>query len=245
MNITRLAKILIGAAVALTLSSCAPLPEARPSGVAAGGTGSREDRLKATYAEAAAAGGRVYALDPALSTVKIYAFRGGRAAARGHNHVLSAPKFTGFAYLPANGLSAARFDIELRLDELAIDDPRYRAGLGSAFASTPSAEDIEGTRKHMLGERNLQADQFPYAWIRAVTIAGEPPKLAARVEVELHGQTRDLWVPLDVQGLPEKLHVTGALVLRQSDFGIAPYSVFGGLLAVQDEIVVEFSLVGS
>jgi len=38
------------------------------------------------------------------------------------------------------------------------------------------------------------------------------------------------------------LKVQGALVLKQSDFGIKPFSVFGGLLAVHDEVVVEFSL---
>ena len=53
-----------------------------------------------------------------------------------------------------------------------------------------------------------------------------------------------MWTPLTVTGLPERLSVQGALVLKQSDFGIKPFSVFGGILAVQDEIVVEFTLAG-
>jgi hypothetical protein len=32
-------------------------------------------------------------------------------------------------------------------------------------------------------------------------------------------------------------------VLRQSDFGIRPFSVMNGLLAVQDELRLEFTLV--
>ena len=50
---------------------------------------------------------------------------------------------------------------------------------------------------------------------------------------------------LDVQGLPDRLVVAGAFVLRQSDFGIKPFSVLGGLLAVEDELVVEFRLIGA
>lgn len=33
-------------------------------------------------------------------------------------------------------------------------------------------------------------------------------------------------------------------MLRQSDFGIASFSVLGGLLTIQDEVVIEFVLKG-
>lgn len=245
MDVGKIAKAFVGAGACCALVSCAPLPDVRPPSAIAVGAGSREAGIKTTYAELSAAGGKVYQLDPASSTVKIYVFRGGRAASKGHNHVLSAPQFTGFAYVPPNGLSGSRFDLEFRLDQLAVDDPQYRAGLGDAFASTPTDDDIRGTREHMLGDRNLQAAQYPLAYVRSVAIAGELPKLAAKIEVELHGQKQQMWVPLTIDGLPAKLIATGTLVLRQTDFGIRPYSVFGGLLAVQDELVVEFMLVGS
>jgi hypothetical protein len=51
-------------------------------------------------------------------------------------------------------------------------------------------------------------------------------------------------VPLTVTGWPERLQVTGSLVLRQTDFGVQPLSVLGGLLAVEDAVVVEFTLQG-
>jgi polyisoprenoid-binding protein YceI len=54
-----------------------------------------------------------------------------------------------------------------------------------------------------------------------------------------------MWVPLSVEGLPDRLSVTGSLVLRQTDFGVQPYSVLGGMLAVQDEVIIEFKLLGS
>ncbi len=200
--------------------------------------------LNVIYAGLATAGGKVFKLDPKLSSVRIYAFRAGRAAKVGHNHVLSAPQFTGFFHLPASGTADARFDLEFRLDQLEIDNPEYRATLGRAFASVLSAEAIEGTRDHMLGADNLQADRFPLVRVHSLAIAGEAPKFAARVQVEMHGQKREIWVPLDVQGLPDRLAVSGSFVLRQTDFGAQPYSVLGGLIAVQDEVVIEFKLAG-
>jgi hypothetical protein len=48
----------------------------------------------------------------------------------------------------------------------------------------------------------------------------------------------------DGQRPAEKLVVEGALVLQQSDFGVKPLSVLGGLLSVQDAVIVEFKLSG-
>jgi hypothetical protein len=131
-----------------------------------------------------------------------------------------------------------------RLDQLAFDDPQHRAALGPAFASTISAEDTVSTRNNMLGDNNFQAARFPFLRVQSLQIVGDAPKFAARIAVELHGQTREMWVPLTVTGLTERLAVQGALLLRQSDFGIKPFSVFGGILAVHDEVVVEFTLAG-
>jgi len=213
---------------------------AAPADQASNQTG---ERLARTYDELKQAGGKVFVLDPSKSAVRIFVFRAGPAAKLGHNHVLSAPSFSGYFYLPQGGTSEAKFDLEFRLDQLEIDNPAYRLHLGNGFSSELPQEAIDGTRDHMLGEDNLQADAFPFLRIHSIQISGESPKFAAKVAVELHGQTREMWVPLDVQGLPDKLNVTGSFVLRQTDFGAKPYYVLGGLIAVRDEVVVEFNLV--
>ncbi len=186
--------------------------------------------------------GLAYQMDPAASTVRIYAFRGGAARSFGHNHVLSAPLFTGQVLWPAQAPVPSHFSLEFRLDALALDRPEDRAALGAAFSTRLTPALVESTREHMLGPFNLQADRFPLVRIRSDQIAGEEPKFAARISVELHGQRQLLWVPLTVRRQPERLQVDGALVLLQSDFGVAPYALLGGLLAVQDALVVEFSL---
>ena len=96
----------------------------------------------------------------------------------------------------------------------------------------------------MLGSDSLDANRFPFVRIHSLEITGEAPKFAARVQAELHGQSREMWIPLDVSGLPGQLEVSGSFIMRQSDFGARPYSVLGGLIAVQDEVVIEFKLVG-
>lgn len=235
-------KILQAVWVCCALAGCAGAPVATVTGAVDTQAVALTADLAQTYAALQANGGRVFTLDPQTSAVRIYAFRGGRAAKFGHNHVLSAPAFRGYFYLAPDGPAASRFDLEFRLDQLAFDDPQQRAALGAGFASAISAEDTASTRNNMLGDNGLQAARFPWVRIQSLHITGDSPKFAANIAVQLHGQTRSLWAPLTVTGLPDQLVVEGALVLRQTDFGIQPFSVLGGLLAVQDEVVVEFRL---
>lgn len=183
-------------------------------------------------------------VDAAASTLSIHVFRAGRAARLGHNHVLSAPKLTGFVKLPAGGtdLGAAGFELALRLDELQLDAPAARAALGAGWASTLSPEMVAATRANMLGAAGLQAASHPLVRIRSLRISGATPKLAALIEIELHGQRRQQWIALHADVESESVRARGALVLRQSDFNLTPFSVAGGLLAVQDELLIEFDL---
>lgn len=228
-------------AVSLLLAGCAGAP-ATPTGPA---QPAHTSELAATYAALQATGGGTWALNPARSDVRIYAFRAGRAAAMGHNHVLTAPEFVGYFHRGTQAMGAMLFDLQFRLDQLILDDARLRATLGQGFASEMSDDAIASTRKNMLGTNGLQAQQFPWVRIRSLQIVGEAPKFAAQVAVELHGQTRAMWVALTTTGWPERLQVTGSLVLRQTDFGLQPFSVLGGLLAVEDAVVVDFALEGS
>lgn len=241
----RLRIFLLGIAAAITLIGCTAISPRATKDASSIAPSEGRANLKAIYSNLEKAGGKVFTLDPHASVIRIYAFRGGRAARLAHNHVLAAPQFTGFFYLAPGGTSASRFDLEFRLDQLEIDNPAYRAVLGSAFATVLSPADIAGSRKHMLGEENLQADRFPFVRIHSLQISGDGTKFAAKIQVELHGQKREMWVPLDVEGLPGRLSVTGSMVLRQTDFGAHPYSVLNGLIAVQDELVVEFKLIGT
>ena len=240
-----ISRVSLYACVVVLLLSCTGTPTPSISHTPSATGSPDQSDLRAIYATLNNGGGRVLVIDPKLSSVRIYAFRGGPGAAAGHNHVLSARQFLGYLYLPDKGVTNARFDLEFRLDQLAIDEPADRANLGEAFASVPSSGAIRRTRDHMLGEENLQADRFPLVRIHSTHVAGAVPKLAVEVQVELHGIIKAILVPLTVAGLPDHVSASGALVIRQSDFGIQPYSVLGGFLAVQDEVVVEFTLVGN
>jgi polyisoprenoid-binding protein YceI len=60
--------------------------------------------------------------------------------------------------------------------------------------------------------------------------------------LDLHGTSRTLNVPLDVNTEPGALTVRGTLQIRQTDFGITPFSILGGAIQVKDEVDVRFDI---
>jgi polyisoprenoid-binding protein YceI len=246
----RACNALLTACFALWLCAC-QAPPAKPDVSAtadasiAAATIPDDETLGAEYRRLAATGGKVYVMDPAASALRIYVYRGGLAARSGHNHVISAPRFLAYAHVPGEEPAQARFDLTLPLHDLVVDDPQLRAKIGGNFAGERSESDISGTRRNMLGPRGLDADQYPVVHLKSVSIAGDWPMLLADVTVTLHGVRQVVPVVLHVEHDATSISASGSLFLRQSDFGIQPFSLFGGVLSVQDVVVMDFLLTGT
>ncbi|WP_235531909.1 MULTISPECIES: YceI family protein [unclassified Roseateles] len=162
--------------------------------------------------------------------LRILVFRGGTAARLGHNHVLR----TGDLRVdwPAAGPM-----LSFRLDALEIDPQALRERLGPAFASTVDNEARAGTRANLL--KALDAAAHPEVVVRTLQLLGEGGQRVVEAEITLHGATRRQWFVVEIAAKRAR----GEVVIRQSDFGIQPFTVLGGLLAVQDALVVQFELV--
>jgi hypothetical protein len=190
------------------------------------------------YRAAATRGERVYRIDTARSLGTVRTYRAGALARIGHDHVIASRDLRGYVVLPADP-RAARADLLLPLDTLSVDKPALRAVLG--LTSTPTAADIEGTRTNML-DRTLDAVRYPYLSIRLGGITGALPVLAADADIRLHGRTHRQSIGFDVDTGGGELRVTGQFILKQTDFGIAPFSVLGGALQVADGLEVRFEI---
>ncbi len=250
-------RALLGGAVGLLLSACAGVPG--PADAPAAATPSPAAEAEAGLAPLPQ-GGALWRLDAPASLLQVLAFRQGALSGLGHNHVLTAPQLQGWLQLPADAshapdparltaaqLAASRFALALRLDALQLDDPARRAQLGPAFASLPGPGAIAATRANLLGESMLDAARHPWLRVQSVALRGEGAHVLAEIEIDWHGQQRRWRLPLALatSASPEGqvLRVQGQMALRLTDFGIRPFSLLGGLLAVQDDLAVSLDLV--
>ena len=189
--------------------------------------------------------GRVFWVDSESSTVHIFLWRGGPMASKGHNHVLAVRNMSGAVYLPEDLLSdEARFDIVFPVKEIAVDPLPLREEIGGAFTGTGMTEKgARDTRKNMLGEKALDADRFPLIGISSDKFYGEPPKLVIDTAVTLHGIQRRRLIPITFRVEKGRLTARGAFAIRQTDFGIEPFSAMGGALYLLDPLMVEFEII--
>lgn len=171
-------------------------------------------------------------IDSGLSLIAITVRRGGLLARLGHDHVVASRHISG-TVAPAE----SRADFLFRLDQLTVDEAELRIAAG--LDKQPSADAIEGTRNNML-TKVLDAERYPLVKVHAERgAAGQPLQVA----ITLHGVTRNMAIPVEIREANGVMTVTGNVNLKQSDFGITPFSVMAGALAVQDQMELRFTLV--
>jgi hypothetical protein len=184
------------------------------------------------YRQAEALGKKILHVDSAQSLVVIEVHRAGAFSRLGHDHVVASHDVSGYASI-AEGLA----DLYVPLEQLVVDEPGLRTEAG--LDPQPSREDIADTRRNMLTQ-TLDTAHFPYALIHiARTDANRP---ALNVAITLHGITRSHEVPALIKIVRNGIVVDGKMSFKQSDFGITPLSVFGGVLQVQDKLNLRFHI---
>ncbi|HSN17355.1 MAG TPA: YceI family protein [Gammaproteobacteria bacterium] len=188
-----------------------------------------------------AAGATRYAVDAEHSEVRFLVYKTGALSAWGHDHTVDAHGFKGEVYL-ASSFADSSFALTLPVKDFQVDDPASRAVEGPDFASKPSASDIQGTTANMLGPHTLDAAKYAEVTIQSVKVTGSEAKAEATVRITLHGTARDLKVPFTVKPSGDELTASGEFELRQSEFGITPFSAVGGALQVADVIKVKFKI---
>lgn len=183
-------------------------------------------------------------VDPDRSAVTIEVRRAGALARLGHNHVVVSSGESGAAWFGPD-LAASGFEIRLPVRALVVDDPAARATAGPDFPGTVPEESRRGTYANMLREEVLDAARYPEIVVSATGLAGTWERPSLNASVTLRGVTREIAVPITLRREPKTLFASGRLHIRQTDFGITPFSIGGGAVQVADDVEVRFEIVAS
>jgi polyisoprenoid-binding protein YceI len=109
--------------------------------------------------------------------------------------------------------------------------------------------DFERKEFHaILNDTVLESDKFPKINFASVSIndvqkSGDARSFTLNGDLTLRGVTRRVSFPVKVTMSGEELRATGEAKLKQSDFGIQPYSGKLGMIKIGDEVKINFSIV--
>ncbi len=187
-------------------------------------------------------GATIFSVNAVESELRILVFRGGVLAALGHNHVLSSTTLGGRAWLHPD-FPRSGFELSLPVKELIVDDAQSRRAAGDDFPPDIAQRDKDATRRNMLRPEILDAERFPAILVSVARIDGahQSPRIVARITIKDASREVEIPATIDVDG--SRLIAQGEFDIRQSDFGITPFSAALGALAVQDRLHVWFRIV--
>jgi len=144
--------------------------------------------------------------------------------------------FSGRVVVPAAGAGAGSLEMEVDAPSLEVLDKE------------PSEEDkkkiFNSMHNEVLESAKYQKITFKSVSVSDVKQAGSDAySFVVNGDLSLHGVTKRIAVPVAATVTPQQLRATGKYTLKQSDYGIKPYSAAGGTIKVKDEVEVNFNIV--
>ena len=162
------------------------------------------------------------AIDTQRSTIAIHVGKSGLLSAAAHDHTINAPISSGTIRE-----SAPHIEFTVETAKMTVKpDPKIDAKTQATIQT-----DME--------EMTLETKKFPEIAFRSSRIeklAGGQWKVAG--DLYLHGVTKP--VSLTVKQTGDSY--TTSTVLKQTDFGIKPLSIGGGIIKVKNEVEIDFQI---
>ena len=189
-------------------------------------------------------GAALYTIVPDGTDIHILVYRGGTMANLGHNHVISSRSVNGFVWQHPQ-FNLCGFDIALPVNDLIVDDNAAREAEGDDFPRNVADSAKQGTRHNMLSESLLDGELYPVIRLQSANISGDVSTPRVVVHVTIKNQIHLYTLPVNLIVDRDTLRVRGEFSIKQTDFGIKPYSVAMGALQVQDELKIKFDLLAN
>lgn len=194
--------------------------------------GPTTNRLPALPTSVAAAA--TYRIDPGQSRFMVKAFAGGFLSAFAHDHNIAIREFSGDVQFTYGVVEPASLQLKIKSASLAVTDK----------VSAGDRQKIEGSMRDDV----LEAGKYPEIVFKSTNVSATKTgegQYQARIagELTLHGVTRPLTIPAQLEFGASVLRARGGFSLKQSSFEIKPVSVAGGTVKVKDELKFTFDIV--
>jgi polyisoprenoid-binding protein YceI len=179
---------------------------------------------------------RTYTIVPSESSFWVFVGKTGLFSALAHDHEIGVKRFGGRVVVPAAGASGGSLEMEVDAPSLVVMDKK------------PSEEDKKKIFNSMHNEV-LESAKYQKITFKSVSVSdvkktgNDAYSFVVNGDLTLHGVTKRIALPVAATVTPQELRAAGKYTLKQTDYGIKPYSAAGGTIKVKDEVVINFNIV--
>ncbi|HEX5085554.1 MAG TPA: YceI family protein [Blastocatellia bacterium] len=178
---------------------------------------------------------RVYTIDLSQSQVIATLTQEGFISRRYPNHRVEVENFSGRIEIPERDETRLAVEVEAEAKSLTNADE--------------GMTDFERKEFHnVLNNEVLESGKFPTIKFVSVSVSdasksGGTRKFTLNGDLTLRDATKQVSFPVTVTISKDQLRATGEAELKQTDFGITPYSGKLGLIKIGDVIKIKFEIV--
>lgn len=178
-----------------------------------------------------------YEFGPESGRVLVKTGREGLAARAGHDLTLEITDWLAQVTPPGADGDVAETTVTA---DLGLSSLTVREGTGGAKPlSDRDRRDIQNQARKILGDPARAGFTSTRVVASSTSAGGAPTAAAIEGTLTLHGASRGIRLEVTSPG-PGRYR--GTATIRQTDFGITPYSGFFGALKLRDEVTVEFEV---
>ncbi|HET8734631.1 MAG TPA: YceI family protein [Anaeromyxobacteraceae bacterium] len=187
---------------------------------------------------ALATGPARWSAGPPASRIVVNVYKKGLLSGMAHDHHFRAGEFRATASTDGTGPTPTAFEVVVAAGSLRDEAPDLSAADRAKVDAQAAGEDVLDALR--FPEIRFAARDAQPAW----PPAGPDGSAGGELRGTLTLRDRQRPVAVVVRTAPEGngLRARGSVRFRQSDFGIEPYSGFLGMVAVEDEVQVDFDL---
>ncbi len=161
----------------------------------------------------------------------------------GHSHGVEGKLKSGRVLADAQEPSSLVFDMR----SFVADTETARKVFG--IEAEIDAATVKKVNQNMLGKEILDVQGYPEASLGKATLkktgkqsARGLPEYQFEGDFTLHGVSRRVVIPCDLEVKDGWHHLRGKFAIRQTDFGIKPYTKAFGAVGIKDELVIQGDL---
>lgn len=157
----------------------------------------------------------------------------------GHSHGVEGKLKAGQVLVDPQSLSKIVFDMR----SFVADTETARKVFG--IEASIDAATVKKVNQNMLGKEILDVQRFPEASLDKASLRKTGKQSAKGLDeyqlegdFTLHGVSRHVVIPCDIEVKDGWHHLRGRFTIRQTDFGIKPYTKAFGAVGIKDELVI-------
>jgi len=179
---------------------------------------------------------RTYTIVPSESDFWVFVGKTGLFSALAHDHEIGVKRFGGRVVIPGAGASGGSLEMEVDATSLVVLDKKPSEADKKKIFDSMHNEVLESAKHQKITFKSVSVSDLKQT-------GNDNYSLVVNGDLTLRGVTKRIAVPVAATITPQQLRATGKYTLKQSDYGITPYSAAGGTIKVKNEVVVNFNIV--